>query len=594
LRIVRITAYEEGGIMLHRVLSAEQEALLQEERRRLSDLLATLGGLNVAQEDQATLRRAMRGLDELFLLVVVGEFNSGKSAIINALLGQDLLQEGVTPTTAQIHLVRYGEAQEQRLLEEGIWSIAAPVEILREINLVDTPGTNAIIRRHEAITEEFIPRSDLVLFVTSADRPFTESERLFLQRIRDWGKKVTFIVNKIDILESEGETAQVVDFVTENAQATLNVTSKVFPVSARLAARAKATDDRAMWERSHFAPLELYIMDTLDEAERLRLKLSSPLGVGTRLAEQYLGQVGERLTAMQADFQAIEDLEGQLDLYRQDMYRDFRFRLSDAENLLIDLDTRGMDFFDEMLRLARVFDLLDQERVKTAFLRQVVADTPQKVEERVSMLIDWLVDSEARQWKAVSDHLGDRRREHQGRIVGALESSYEANRGQLLDTVGRAAQQVVDSYDREAEAAELAEAARFAVAEAAAVEAGAVGLGTILVLAVGTAAADVTGILAASVIATLGLFIIPSRRREAKSRLRERITGLRQRLVGGLTAQFERELERSLQRISEAVAPYVRFVRSERERLESAQDALKQSLDALHALKSQVESLERE
>jgi small GTP-binding protein len=580
--------------MLHRVLSAEQEALLQEERRRLSDLLATLGGLNVAQEDQATLRRAMRGLDELFLLVVVGEFNSGKSAIINALLGQDLLQEGVTPTTAQIHLVRYGEAQEQRLLEEGIWSIAAPVEILREINLVDTPGTNAIIRRHEAITEEFIPRSDLVLFVTSADRPFTESERLFLQRIRDWGKKVTFIVNKIDILESEGETAQVVDFVTENAQATLNVTSKVFPVSARLAARAKATDDRAMWERSHFAPLELYIMDTLDEAERLRLKLSSPLGVGTRLAEQYLGQVGERLTAMQADFQAIEDLEGQLDLYRQDMYRDFRFRLSDAENLLIDLDTRGMDFFDEMLRLARVFDLLDQERVKTAFLRQVVADTPQKVEERVSMLIDWLVDSEARQWKAVSDHLGDRRREHQGRIVGALESSYEANRGQLLDTVGRAAQQVVDSYDREAEAAELAEAARFAVAEAAAVEAGAVGLGTILVLAVGTAAADVTGILAASVIATLGLFIIPSRRREAKSRLRERITGLRQRLVGGLTAQFERELERSLQRISEAVAPYVRFVRSERERLESAQDALKQSLDALHALKSQVESLERE
>jgi small GTP-binding protein len=580
--------------MLHRILSAAQEALLQEERRRLGELLATLSGLNAPQEDQATLRRAIRGLDELFLLVVVGEFNSGKSAIINALLGQDLLLEGVTPTTAQIHLVRYGETQEQRLLEEGVWSITAPVDILREINLVDTPGTNAIIRRHEAITEEFIPRSDLVLFVTSADRPFTESERLFLQRIRDWGKKVTFIVNKIDILESPGEISQVVNFVTENAQAALSVTSEVFPVSAKLAARAKVTDDRDMWEGSRFAPLEQYIMDTLDEAERLRLKLSSPLGVGTRLAERYLGQVEGQLGTMQADFRAIEDLEGQLDLYRQDMHRDFRFRLSDTENLLTDLEKRGMDFFDEMLRLARVFDLLDRERIKTAFLRQVVADTPQKIEERVSMLIDWLVDSEARQWKAVNDHLADRRREHQGRIIGVLESSYEANRRQLLDTVGRTAQQVVDSYDREAEAAELAEAARFAVAEAAAVEAGAVGLGTILVLAVGTAAADVTGILAASIIATLGLFIIPSRRREAKARLRERITDLRQRLVGGLTAQFERELERSLQRINEAVAPYIRFIRSEQERLESARDNLKQSLDSLHALKSQVESPERE
>jgi small GTP-binding protein len=66
------------------------------------------------------------------------------------------------------------------------------------INIVDTPGTNAIIRRHQEITEEFVPRADLILFVTSADRPFSESERLFLQRIREWGKKIVFVVNKAD------------------------------------------------------------------------------------------------------------------------------------------------------------------------------------------------------------------------------------------------------------------------------------------------------------------------------------------------------------------------------------------------------------
>ena len=62
----------------------------------------------------------------------------------------------------------------------------------------DTPGTNAIHREHERLTREFVPRSDLVLFVTSADRPFTESERGFLQGIRDWGKKIVVVVNKMD------------------------------------------------------------------------------------------------------------------------------------------------------------------------------------------------------------------------------------------------------------------------------------------------------------------------------------------------------------------------------------------------------------
>jgi predicted GTPase len=84
-----------------------------------------------------------------------------------------------------------------------------PTDWLRDINLVDTPGTNAVVQRHQELTEEFVPRSDLVLFVTSADRPFSESERAFMECIRSWGKKVIVVVNKIDILEGGGEVAQV-------------------------------------------------------------------------------------------------------------------------------------------------------------------------------------------------------------------------------------------------------------------------------------------------------------------------------------------------------------------------------------------------
>ena len=98
----------------------------------------------------------------------------------------------------------------------------------RSLADVETP----IIKEHQAITEDFVPRSDLVLFITSADRPFTESERTFLEGIRDWGKKIAVAVNKVDILESETDVVQVVDFVAQNFHKLLGVTPDIFPVSS--------------------------------------------------------------------------------------------------------------------------------------------------------------------------------------------------------------------------------------------------------------------------------------------------------------------------------------------------------------------------
>ncbi|MGD8245280.1 MAG: dynamin family protein, partial [Anaerolineae bacterium] len=164
--------------MLESILTETQQELLKIERRQLGDLQTMLVSFGADSEDQvgqdiAALKRSVRQLDELFLLVVVGEFNAGKSAFINALLGQPLLEEGVTPTTTRIHLLKHGEAFEKVAVESAQDVFTAPIPLLREINVVDTPGTNAIQRQHEAITQEFVPRSDIVLFVTSVDRPFT-------------------------------------------------------------------------------------------------------------------------------------------------------------------------------------------------------------------------------------------------------------------------------------------------------------------------------------------------------------------------------------------------------------------------------------
>ena len=154
----------------------------------------------------------------MFLLVIVGEFNAGKSAVINALLGDRFLAEGVVPTTSQLHLLRYGPTLEKSINEQGIIVFSLPVEWLQEVNLVDTPGADPVIRQHEAITEHFVPRSDLVLFVTSADRPFSESERAFLERIRKWGKKIVVILNKFDLLQPDEECEQVLEFVKVNGR----------------------------------------------------------------------------------------------------------------------------------------------------------------------------------------------------------------------------------------------------------------------------------------------------------------------------------------------------------------------------------------
>lgn len=106
--------------MLRNLLDQQQADLLQKERTLLEDLRVTLARLDATPEDERRLTLALRQLEELFLLVVVGEFNAGKSAFINALLGQKLLTEGVTPTTNRVNILRYGTELSQTLREEDL------------------------------------------------------------------------------------------------------------------------------------------------------------------------------------------------------------------------------------------------------------------------------------------------------------------------------------------------------------------------------------------------------------------------------------------------------------------------------------------
>ncbi len=550
------------------ILSVEREELLRQTRQALGELRDAIGQAQVTDEERNALADSIRQLDELFLLVIAGEFNSGKSSLINALLGYKLQEEGVTPTTSHIHLIKYGAEATRQPDERGVWVQTANIPLLRTINIVDTPGTNAIMREHEALTAEFIPRSDLVLFITSADRPFSESERQFLNQIKEWGKKIVLVVNKMDILTDQAEREKVLEFVRKSAESLIGGALALFGISARQAQRAKGGDPRA-WDASGFQALEDFVYKTLDEAGRFQLKLLNPLGVGRKLITRQMEQCQADLDSLAADTQLVQDIEQQHVVYNTDMQRNFKARLGEIDNLLFEAEKRGNVFFDDMFRIGRITDLMRKEKIQREFELHVISDMPQQIETRVGELIDWLVEQDLRQWTAVADHLQERRRQYADRIIGQggpREGTLAYDRQRLVESIGLATRQAVATYDRETESARLAEAAREAVINTG-LSMGGVGLGVALAILVHSTFLDVTGILAGITALTVGLLVIPARRRKAKQELATRLGELREKLMTGLNDQFEREMRRSARRIEDVTAPFSRFVRAENEKV---------------------------
>jgi GTP-binding protein EngB required for normal cell division/thiamine monophosphate synthase len=194
--------------------------LLASEREALGAVLDWLARCAPSLAEAALLEEALGGLGGPFLLVVAGEFNSGKSSVINALLGEPLLAEGFLPTTNEVTVLVGGGgpgAPRRTVFPDGHVQLTCGSALLGALSLVDTPGTNVILERQQRLAEEFVPRADLVLFVLSADRPLSESEARFLTYISRWEKRVAFALNKADLLPGPPAVAAVRAFVADNA-----------------------------------------------------------------------------------------------------------------------------------------------------------------------------------------------------------------------------------------------------------------------------------------------------------------------------------------------------------------------------------------
>ena len=584
---------------MHPLLTRQQADLVALERRLVLQVRDTLSHAGGPRADMERLAQLVTEMDELFLLVVAGEYNAGKSTFINALLGDEVFAMGDLPTTRVISILRYGEPGPPEAVGEHTRIYRYPLDVLRDLEIVDTPGTNSIERMEEEITRGFVPRADLVLFVTSLLQPLTASELDFLGHIREWGKKVIFVVNGVDRRNSDEQIDRVREYLAREVRTRLGgLEPTMYFVSALRALRRKLAAKGAAHtagaepsftdEGDEFAELERYLIETLRETERVRLKLLSPLGVLRHLLERNLAAIRSRSTVVQEDGNVLRAVRDQLEGYTTEMRTDSERYLLELRASLSQVERRGRTWLERNIRVGNINLLRNRDAVENRFRNEVVADAPREIEEVVHRMVDWTVGRNLKLWTAVFAELDAHtvRLRASGALGAHGDSEFQYNREELFARLRQPVERRLGDFNAEAEARGVVESMREAVAHAFGVNVLALGLGAILVAVFTTAALDLTGVLTATLFAIAGWFIIPARRRQLIRDLEEKIAKLSDDLSALLAAKFQEQLARYEQQLLEVIQPYERFLETERVKLE-------RGLTEVEAAQREVDGLEQ-
>jgi small GTP-binding protein len=565
--------------------------LIESEKQLLKGLqeLATAGGHT---EDARRLSDILAGIDELFLLVIVGEFNSGKSSFINALFGQKARVEGPVPVDDRITIMHYGDEPSERQITPFVIEQRLPIEFLRDIAIVDTPGTNSVIKAHQEVTEDFIPRADLVLFTTSIDRPLTESERQFLSYIQEWGKKIVIILNKIDTKE-ETEIVEVIEFVDSKCREMLGFKPLIFPIAAKLAFNAKLGSNPRDWTRSRFEALEDYIFHKLSERERLQLKLLSPLDSANTVAEKLQAEYSGKLELISEDTIKIGRIEEQLEAAHTEMQANFQKFILKVDALVGEMRDRGVDFLDRNIRV-RNFNLLRSEtKFREEFEREVLAEWQEKLDQTVNESVDWLVRNNMKLWNDTLEYFNTqvRKTQYDSQIIGRVGGQFVYEREEVHSRIRREAEARIQSLDHREECRRIIGSSMTALQQSFGLGAGAVGLGYVLATIFTTVALDVTGVAAATMLFTASFFILPYKRKRAIEEFKAKVEKLRLEMRTVFESKSAEEIDRATENVRGALEPYTRFVKSERAKVEERSLTLRSLIERLQFLKREIRTI---
>jgi GTPase SAR1 family protein len=261
--------------------------------------------LSAASEDLAKTVSDLRNrITEPFMFVIVGEVKAGKSSFINALLQTDkeICKVSPAPMTDTIQQILYAENEDIVTVNPYLKKLYYPIEILKEIAIVDTPGTNTIVANHQQITEDFIPACDLVVFVFESKNPYRQSAWEFFDYIHsDWRKKVIFVLQQKDLMPQNDLDINI-NGVHEYAQKKGMINPNVFAVSAKLEQEGNPYD-------SGFHQVRDYIYRNITGGKAPMLKLQNNVSTSLNIAEKIHNGLIIREQQFSADTDFRKDIQ---------------------------------------------------------------------------------------------------------------------------------------------------------------------------------------------------------------------------------------------------------------------------------------------
>jgi len=287
-----------------------------------------------SSEQLDTLQALLRDITEPLLFVVVGEVKSGKSSLLNALFGDEFAKVDVLPATDRVYIFRYGQEEKSTEISPRLTERYLPIPFLRDFNVVDTPGTNTMVKEHQMTTEEFMPRADIVLFVFSVANPWTQSNWEFLNFLqKTWLKNVIFVLQQIDLREPT-EIEVIHRHLQDTAMRQLGFVPPIFAVSARkaLLARTSGLNKEQLWTEGAFGPLEEQINFIVTESSTRMLKLRSTFQAARVALEDLAHEVNGYLGKISADETALNRLDTLLQTRREQMRRQMAGLVRDIES----------------------------------------------------------------------------------------------------------------------------------------------------------------------------------------------------------------------------------------------------------------------
>jgi small GTP-binding protein len=422
-------------------------ALRERAIELISDIAGALATEGIdAPDDVKRLRDVAQDLRNLFFIVaVIGEFNAGKSSFVNAILGEKLLPMGITPTTEFIELIRYNDVPDRTptirdgtLREWGHPNTGAP-----GVAIVDTPGTGSVFQRHEKTAKEFLHRSDLVIFLISAKHAFAETERIYLELAKHYGKKIILVVNQVDLLKAS-EQAEVRRFIQSQVKETLEIEPLLFMVSAREALDAIGKESPTA-DAGNVGAVKAHLRGVYSEAPPAKQKLIAQLDTANRIIQNHHDGAHDKAQLVSADLTKVQDVKKELE--QQSIGLETRMKEAGAEidTVLQGVRRRGLDFIDANLSVRKIGRGLDREKMQQEFEEVVIGRSLRDIGDATEGYINAVVDQSRLYWRSVVDRL-NRIQDLMEQEAGGLDKGIYAEQRESLQNAIRIAEAELKSY----------------------------------------------------------------------------------------------------------------------------------------------------